>query len=521
MPAICPNNRHNPRGIAYELNLNWRERSMIYVAPNKVIHTAVSAPGAGKTEAFISQIPALLSAGRSIVVALPTLDLTNSFVNRLPLGVSRCVINSTTCDHVGTELMAALQKNTNHLIITTHQSVFAVRPSLLRGWMLVVDELPSVVDFPAFPFEPSELAHLLVNAVEEDGRLHIREGCADAIATSLATFKAVSAGAERTSMLSKEGARIYGCLMDGHPVFIDSEMANGNRYVRAIIEFSCWDTFNAAEEVHVLTATIAGSLFDYFAQEHEFTYARSNFTPAFDGYTSNITIYPVMPKGRNYSTTAMALTAHEGRATQQQGQVQSQVIDDILKIVLPRATGTPLLFSNNWAVFRWLPKGNVHRCSIDSRGLNEYQAETDAILLFGGNPSPSDQLALDYLAAKYGRVFRQAFVTTRLLEPSLQAATRTAVRTRENTRPISLFVQDERVADYLVKTYMPNAVIDWNLSQITPVKPDGRKVEDPRKAQVFELFDQDMKNADIIRLTGTSRGSVCNWKKEWNALKAA
>ena len=494
---------------------------MIYVAPNKVIHTAISAPGAGKTEAFISQIPALLCAGRSIVVALPTLDLTDSFVSRLPLGVSRCVINSNTCDHVGTELMAALQKNTNHLIITTHQSVFAVPPSLLTGWMLVVDELPPVVDFPAYPFEPSELARLLVNAVAQDGRLQIREGCADAIATSLATFMAVSAGAERTSMLSKEGASIYGCLKDGHPVFIDSEMANGNRYVRAIIESSCWDTFATAEEVHILTATVEGSLFDYLAQEHEFTYARSDFTPAFDGYKSNITIYPVMPKGRNYSTTAMALTAHECRATQQQGQVQSQVIDGILKIVLPRATGTPLLFSNKWASFRWLRKGAVHRCSIDSRGLNDYQGETNAILLFGGNPSPSDHLALDYLAAKYGRVFRQAFVTTRLLEPSLQAATRTAVRVRGNMQPITLFVQDERVADYLVKTHMPNAVIDWSFSQITPVQPDGRKLEDPRKAKVFELFDQDMRNADIVRLTGVSRGSASNWKREWKALKAA
>ena len=88
-------------------------------------------------------------------------------------------------------------------------------------------------------------------------------------------------------------------------------------------------------------------------------------------------------------------------------------------------------------------------------------------------------------------------------------------------QPITLFVQDERVADYLVKTHMPNAVIDWSFSQITPVQPDGRKLEDPRKAKVFELFDQDMKNADIVRLTGVSRGSASNWKREWKALKAA
>lgn len=494
---------------------------MTSIAPNKVIHTAVSAPGAGKTQAFITKIPALLSAGHSIVLALPTLDLTDSFVSRLPAGVPYRVINSTTCDHVGSELKAALKKKDSHLIITTHQSIFAVPPNLLWGWMLVIDELPSVVDFPAFPFEPSELAQLFVNAMEQDGRLYIREGCAGAIETSLATFKAVSAGAERTSMLSKEGARIYECLKDGHPVFIDSEIPNGNRYVRAVVESRCWDTFAAAKEVHVLAASVIGSQFDDFAQVHGVTYARSGFTPAFDGYTSAVTIYPVMPKGRNYSKSAATMPTRSGSATDQQKQGECLVIDDILKEILQRTIGTPLLFSNNWASFRWLPRGAVHRCSIDSRGLNDYQGETDAILLFGGNPSPSDQLALEFLAEKYDRDFRPGFIVTRFLEPSLQAATRTAVRDRSNIKPIQLFVQDGRVAEYLVSTYMPHAVIDWSLSEICPVGEDRRTTVDARRVQVCELFERGKKNAEIARLTGVHRNTLLSWREDWREGQAA
>lgn len=494
---------------------------MTSIAPNKVIHTAVSAPGAGKTQAFITKIPALLSAGHSIVLALPTLDLTDSFVSRLPAGVPYRVINSTTCDHVGSELKAALKKKDSHLIITTHQSIFAVPPNLLWGWMLVIDELPPVVDFPAFPFESSELAQLFVNAMEQDGRLYIREGCAGAIETSLATFKAVSAGAERTSMLSKEGARIYECLKDGHPVFIDSEIPNGNRYVRAVVESRCWDTFAAAKEVHVLAASVIGSQFDDFAQVHGVTYARSGFTPAFDGYTSAVTIYPVMPKGRNYSKSAATMPTRSGSATDQQKQGECLVIDDILKEILQRTIGTPLLFSNNWASFRWLPRGAVHRCSIDSRGLNDYQGETDAILLFGGNPSPSDQLALEFLAEKYDRDFRPGFIVTRFLEPSLQAATRTAVRDRSNIKPIQLFVQDRRVAEYLVSTYMPHAVIDWSLSEICPVGEDRRTTVDARRVQVCELFERGKKNAEIARLTGVHRNTLLSWREDWREGQAA
>jgi hypothetical protein len=215
------------------------------------------------------------------------------------------------------------------------------------------------------------------------------------------------------------------------------------------------------------------------------------------------------------------MIVHGGGATDQPKQGELLVIDDILKAALQRTTGTPLLFSNNWAGLRWLPRGTVHRCSIDSRGLNEYQGETDAILLFGGNPSPSDQLALEFLATKYGREFRQGFIVTRFLEPSLQAATRTAVRDRRNTKPIQLFVQDGRVADYLIATYMPHAVIDWSLSEICPVGEDRRTTVDVRRVQVCELFAQGKKNAEIARLTGVHRNTLPSWREDWRTGQAA
>ncbi|XSS65212.1 hypothetical protein ACP9OK_09615 [Pseudomonas sp. B11] len=488
---------------------------MTRVAPNKVIHTAVSAPGAGKTQSLISQIPSLLSAGRAIVLALPTIKLTDSVTSRIPAGVSYRVVNSTTCDHVGSALQTALVQKSVQLLITTHQSIFTLEPSLLSGWVLVIDELPPVADFPALPFEPSELTQLLINAEEFEGRLYIREGCAETIETSLETFKAAQARTERTSMLSKEGACIYECLLEGHPVFIDAEMVNGKRYVRSIVEKSCWKTFEAADEVHVLAANVKGSLFDIFAQTHGFTYTTSIFTPIFEGYTSPVTIYPVMPEGRIFSKTAVCMAASASIPTDN-NPYGEQVLDVILKNSLQQTIGIPLLFSSSWAGFGWLKGGNVHRCSIDCRGLNEYQDTTDAILLFGGNPSPSDEQALTYLAEKYGRDFRQGFIVSRLLEPSLQAATRTAVRDRCNTKPIQLIVQDGRVADYLVSTHMPHAVVDWGLSDLIPVAQDRRTIQDPRKSKAFELFAGGLtKNAEVSARTGAHRNSIGKWKKEW------
>jgi hypothetical protein len=225
--------------------------------------------------------------------------------------------------------------------------------------------------------------------------------------------------------------------------------------------------------------------------------------------------------GLVHSKSAATMPTPSGSATDQQKQGECLVIDDIQKEILQRTIGTPLLFSNNWASFRWLPRGAVHRCSIDSRGLNDYQGETDAILLFDGNPSPSDQLALEFLAEKYDRDFRLGFIVTRFLEPSLQAATRTAVRDRSNIKPIQLFVQDGRVAEYLVSTYMPHAVIDWSLSEICPVGEDRRTTVDARRVQVCELFEQGKKNAEIARLTGVHRNTLLSWREDWREGQAA
>jgi DNA-binding NarL/FixJ family response regulator len=104
-----------------------------------------------------------------------------------------------------------------------------------------------------------------------------------------------------------------------------------------------------------------------------------------------------------------------------------------------------------------------------------------------------------------------AFVTTRLLEPSLQAVTRTAIRRMDNTSPIKLFVQDERVARYLMETYLPDAVIDWSLSKKIPVKLDGRKKEHPQQQEALALIQEGVPNKEIARRIGVSPKTIRNW----------
>lgn len=211
-----------------------------------------------------------------------------------------------------------------------------------------------------------------------------------------------------------------------------------------------------------------------------------------------------MPKGQIFS-----------KAKMNADQENNKLYDLALDTILMETSSKPLLFANTWV--RHKEKGRVQQVPMDCRGLNGYDSAKEAILLFGGNPSPSDNMGLEYLSRKYGQdlqVMQDAFVTTRLLEPSLQAATRTAIRRKDNTSPIKLFVQDERVAQYLMETYLPHAVIDWSLSKKIPVKLDGRRKEHPQKQAALALVKEGVPDKAIARRLTVSPKAIRNWKKE-------
>ncbi|WP_079202910.1 DEAD/DEAH box helicase [Pseudomonas sp. CC6-YY-74] len=470
-------------------------------ARNKLIHTAVAAPGAGKTEALIRQLPALLTSGKRFLLALPTLVLSSDVTIRCSaVGLKTRVIDSTTGTRVGLELNAALLAKHDNVIICTHESLQNIDESVLAGWALVVDELPKVVDFPDYPMKPIELARLLTFIEERDNRLWIRDHQLTQVKEQVQTNQADAMGTG-CSTLGTSGAHIFQLLLDAIPVFIDTPQSNGIRHVRSVEEIDWWSIFQSADEVHVLAANVSGSLFEQFAQVHGFEIHRSMFTPEARVYTCPVTLLPVMPKGRIFSKALV--TAPFGN---------ERVFDFILQEILTRTEGKPLLFTNKWAGLKG--RNDVLHAPVDCRGLNGYDTTTEAILLFGGNPSPSDERGLEYLEKKYGRSFSDAFITTRFLEPSLQAVTRTAIRRRDNTSLIRLYVQDGRVVRYLLETYLSHAEVDWSVSWETPVPEDGRKTEHVSKKTVLSLIRDGQTNTAIERLTGVSRKTIRKWREE-------
>ncbi|EIK71287.1 hypothetical protein PseBG33_4069 [Pseudomonas synxantha BG33R] len=470
----------------------------------KPIFTAIAAPGAGKTEALLSSLPAIQKTGRPVVLALPTLVLIDHIAERASqAGIPFRIVDNRNGERVAPELEAALQDKCNSFIICTQEAIRRVRHSLLHDWTLIIDEVPKVVDYPDYALNPTELSRVLDYTEEANGQLWIKEEFKQDVRDQVSTNRADSVGID-CSTLGTPAAHIFRLLLSEVTVFIDQPQKNGIRHVRAVEEFlDWWDILSSADEAHVLAANIAGGEFELLAQLHGFTFKKSMYAPETGHYTSPVTIYPIMPKGQIFSKAKM-------NADQENNKLYDLALDAILR----ETSSNPLLFANSWV--RHKEKGRVQQVQMDCRGLNGYDSATEAILLFGGNPSPSDMKGLEYLSKKYSQdlqVMQTAFVTTRLLEPSLQAVTRTAIRRMDTTSSIRLYVQDERVARYLMETYMPHAVVDWSVSKKIPVKPDGRRKEHSQKQAALALVKKDVPDKEIARRLAVSPKTIRNWKR--------
>ena len=468
----------------------------------KPIYTAIAAPGAGKTGALLSNLPTIQKTGRRVVLALPTLVLIDHIAERASqVGIPFRIVDHRNGELVAPELETALRDKHDSFILCTQAAIRGVDHSLLHGWTLVIDEVPKVVDYPDYALNPTELSRVLDYTEEANGQLWIKEELRQVVMDQVSTNRADSMRTD-CSTLGPSAANIFRLLLSNVAVFIDTRLENGIRHVHAAEEFlDWWNIISFADEVHVLAANIANGEFEVFAKLNGFTFKESIFTPQARQYTSPVTIYPIMPKGQIFSKTKMIASHGDGK-----------LYDFTMEIILKETDTKPLLFANKW--IRPKQKSKVQQVQMDCRGLNGYDSATEAILLFGGNPSPSDMKGLEYLSKKYGQdlqVMQTAFVTTRLLEPSLQAVTRTAIRRVDNTSPIKLFVQDDRVLRHLVEGYLPNAVIDWSLSEKIPVKPDGRRKEHSQKLAALALIDEGISNKEIARRLSVSPKSIRNW----------
>lgn len=500
----------------------------------KFIHTAIAAPGAGKTQAMIEKLPNYIKLGEKVILALPTRRLNGEILSRMKdLDLTPKVINSDEVNNrsVSKSIEGTLRNGNENLILVTHEGLKLTNPELLREWTLVIDESPSTLKFHHDTLGALEAQQIFRMTDINDNFLTIKNGMITEMKQRVTTYKASKKDQIKASTLSGLEYRLFDALLSEQIIYVEEGLKKGKVvfHFHTIIESNIFEHIKHAKETHILSATIQGGLFDLFAKKFGFQYMRSPLTPAPFEYSCDITIFPMM-NGMWSKTQALKNNSGD-HYWFHLAMRDCQMIDRVLANAI---NNTPeedfLVIANSWADFGPnydIPnkKNGIDYSSIDCRGLNVYKGKTAASLLFSGRPSPNDQKSLQILSDKHGISLIDlinAWIVTNKLEASLQAATRTAVRDRENKKPVFLYVQDLQVAEYLKSTHMINAIIDTSLALTPPKQKDNRCAvtadEKNKVANFIKIsFEKGMRRLDInkalIELWEISETTARRWTR--------
>lgn len=481
----------------------------------KPIYTAIAAPGAGKTKALITQLPTLIGSGKKFIIAFPTLNLCNDVITEMQsLGLNPKVINHDCSNNksVANMINGTLKNGNDDLVIVTHEGLRLSDPGLLRTYTLVIDEVPGTFEFNhILKLDEKESETLLAELDSIDGLLYIKHGRLTHVKNRVSTYKAALKNNSAISTLSPTEYQIFNTLISKGSVHHEKTTINGKIYFNffTIEDKSIFKHMQKAHETHILAANIDGGMFHCISKLHGYKFKKSRFTPDNYEYSNKITIYPMLNEPWSKSKVLLGLNGE--KYDNHLGQQDVQVIDKIFNTAIKNTPDAIFITAQNkWANFNNnYITGNdrlkIEFVPLDCRGLNTFKNSTAAILLFSGQPSPNDKKCLkvisDRLSIPQCELIK-AWITDKKLETSLQAATRTAVRNRDNDEHIHLYVQDMSVAEYLKNTYMKNAAINNSLSIDLPKRQDGRKKTLPSEEKeiteyIKSAWDKGMKRCEI------------------------
>jgi hypothetical protein len=495
----------------------------------KTIHLALALPGSGKTEKFLVAAKRLIKSGTKILYSVPTKALANEIIERLPSGITVTRIDSDIKTSVNTTKMlndALAPTSEAKFIICQHATLLTCSLVHLRDWMLVMDETPTILDIPSYTFTKEQFEKIdFIEVVNL--RVQIKNGMRDSLLKDTSEYRASISESHTTnaSTVSNSVHDIYSALAHDDLVFhglgnAESEKtSNGNTIartetVRIIRENDFFSRFSAASETHLLTATVEGSLFDYYAKRKGFRYIESMFQPKKRTKFPTIRIYPMLTKNDTFSKSLAVAENESQPGVTNLNLMVSRMLEKI-------GNDTCLFFTHEWGQVFY--GSSIIVCKVDSRGIDSLKEHHNAMVAIHGNPTAPERRSLEYLAKKHGSSLAeltQAWKVTKKFEVTFQNVFRTGLRKTyvqdgsEITceKEIGLFVQDYETLDFL-KLFLPTAIIDESLvARYKTEKKRGRR-QHPNKPMMIHMIKARYTTEEIRKETGLSRKTICEERR--------
>lgn len=489
---------------------------------NNIINIALSRPGTGKTTNACRIIPEWMASGIRVLFVVPTMALADDVYSKLvDLGLKPLKIDSRN----GIAAIATLNQSLdpaelNNLIVCQHASFHQCKAKHLSNWTVIIDELPSPVRPQAMKVKQSQLASLQYLDIDSSGSVTIKSGCRKKVEDELRLFNANSDVLGPTSLLSKDALQIYEAALAGHNIFISSDDESKFGVVFFADEAGFFDRFKRCREVHLLTATWTGSLFEWFANAHGFNNRKSILTPSKPPEHKNkVTIYPMLTSDQCSKSVLNATFKPKNEIElADAGKRNIQIIaDSVLHIVGPDRKC--LVFVQDWAMLDH--PNNLIKCPMDSRGLNDWLYVSNVLCMFHGNHVTTATKCLQYLAKKYNKSYeslREAWKQTYLFDATLQNVYRCSLRDNTSIADVNLYIQTYEVAEYLVAMYLDDATIDMRYARTyRQHETPGPKPEN-RKHEAMRLLASGLKPAVVALKTEISVQKIYNYNKNLKEL---
>jgi KaiC/GvpD/RAD55 family RecA-like ATPase len=232
----------------------------------RTIFVAETLPGSGKTEKFISMLPSILKAGKRVVYSLPTNKLTSELKARLKeSGIDARCINVESTNSVINDVEQALAERGSDVLVITHEALQRVEGILLRGWMLVVDEVPNIWNCknPNFNNHSYQKAVAPFVSIDDAGTATIAGDCRNELEALVREGASQSAYQERA-------LEVFDGLLDRRSVVkVDALDNKMKRLVRIIAYKDYLSRFAQADEVHVLANNVSRTLLGYMSKRRD------------------------------------------------------------------------------------------------------------------------------------------------------------------------------------------------------------------------------------------------------------
>ncbi|EOD8980425.1 DEAD/DEAH box helicase [Pseudomonas aeruginosa] len=309
-----------------------------------IIYTAIAAPGAGKTQALIEQLKNYMTSGEKVVIALPTINLSDDILNNMrKIGINPKVVNSKDSPGKAIHTINGTLRSGSHgVVVITHEGLRLSDPNLMRGHILVIDEVPD-------PFELQHITNMseieatqFTSVLEKSkSRLSIKPKFKTMINERVKTYKMAEKNQSVASTLSETEFKVFNAILNHGIAHTDDTETEQNKIQNLYtIEFKdIFKHIKKSKETHILAANIEGGIFDLFVKAHGFQFKASSLTPKNYEYNCDITIYPMLnepwSKGKVLRDESGKLNiTHNGNQNQLIDKIFSTAINNTPTIVL-------------------------------------------------------------------------------------------------------------------------------------------------------------------------------------------